>query len=418
MTILIISESRNLEENYLNLFSENYIEDRSDLIIVYSFDEAKRYIDDYLYERQTHIDLIFIEINSSYFLELTGRFGNYLKGISYDYSSNNFKVNSIPVILYKDTYHNYETNLLQQYMIEKDAEGFLIGRNFNFSLFNGVLTKNKDLQKIGIHDNVVANGLDQWLDDLNSDLDTLNIDHTDRFSLNIDHYNRVEHKIKILSEKFCLNSKKLDYLWIKGSDSILERNVDELFDILQKYESNPKLREEKKIHDFLKKADYLLKGEHYVDYFYEKHFHFPETRRKYVESDFINIPYPYSHQKKEIFEVKLPSERFVTKVGERRLLRIAQKYFNQVGHKYNKYFHDPVYLKELTQRFKEENYELKEQDFKLTLLMGREYSREENIDIINEKLIYGNRKVKLFTYDNLIDRHNFLMQRVKRFGLR
>lgn len=49
--------------------------------------------------------------------------------------------------------------------------------------------------------------------------------------------------------------------------------------------------------------------------------------------------------------------------------------------------------------------------------MGREDDREGNQELINKGLIYGQKRVKLITYDNLIDRHQYLHQRVTRFGL-
>ncbi|MCS4165218.1 hypothetical protein [Sphingobacterium sp. BIGb0116] len=202
--------------------------------------------------------------------------------------------------------------------------------------------------------------------------------------------------------------------WHKSNRNI--HTGDEILKLMKLYERNPTLRNEKGIHDILKQNNHLLKGEDYYKSIYEKQFYTKKGRR-YVESDFINFIYEYSLKKNEIYEVKLPNERFITKTGAPRILKSSQKYFDQVGIKYNNYFSSTENYEEMSKRLQQEGISTFSHDFNLSLLMGREEDRKENLDLISKGLVYGNKRVNLITYDNLIDRHQYLHQRVTRFGI-
>ncbi|WP_164121890.1 hypothetical protein [Sphingobacterium sp. xlx-130] len=405
MKILLISEDSLLPPAYFKMFEGDYIESKKDVIVKYTVDSAKDFLTDTIIERQKHLDFIIIDYSTIEFEKEINELTEWLRKTKAVYSIKNFKLKAIPLFLMNN-------NLL----ISEDFFTLFPSRSDTLKYHNGIIIKPDDFSRIGISNNKLASGLDKWLDDLKSDLDDLDIDSEGKHPLDLKIFETRSYKLRVLSDQFQHNSKRLDYIWVGNSTNIVEATGDDILKMLRQYERNPSLRNEKEIHDLLNSNNHLLKGEDYYKSLYEKHFYYTHSK-KYVESDFINFKHEYSLAKNEIFEVKLPNERFVAKTKIPRILKQAQRYFNQVGKKYNNYFSYDINMNEIAKRLKDEGIDTSSLDFNLSLLMGREEYRQENQELINQALIYGQKQVKLITYDNLIDRHQYLHQRVTRFGL-
>lgn len=406
MKILLISEETLLPPSYFKIFEGDYIESRHDVTIKYSVQHAKEFLTDTIIEKQKHLDFIIADYTTSKFHKEVDQLTNWLRNTKENYSIRNFKLSAIPFFLMNN-------DLL---INEAYSNSCFTNISNKQTYHNVIVEKPSDFSRIGISNNKLASGLDSWLDDLKSDLDDLDIDSEGKYQLDLKIFEKRSYKLRVLSNEFHRNSKRLDYIWVGNSTNIVEDTGDEILKMLKQYERNPSLRNEKDVHDLLRSNEHLLKGEDYYHSLYEKHFYYNQSRR-YVESDFINFKHDYSLAKNEIFEVKLPNERFITKTKIPRILKQAQRYFNQVGKKYNNYFSFEINQEEITKRLKDEGIDTFSLDYSLSLLMGREEYRQENQELINEALLYGQKRVKLITYDNLIDRHQYLHQRVTRFGL-
>ncbi|WP_286897654.1 MULTISPECIES: hypothetical protein [Sphingobacterium] len=408
MKILLISENTNLSPSYFKMFEGVYIENKQDVIIRYDVESAKDFLTNTVIEHQKHIDFIIADYSARDFKSKVNELAEWLRHSQKTYSTRNFQFASLPFFVM-----NNSSLINQNY-----EQLFGFGREplDEMKYYDGIIFKPDNFERIGIYNNSLSSGLDNWLDLLKSDLDHLDIDHTNKYKLDPRILNSRSFKLRVLSTSFQLNINRLDYIWANNDEKILASAGDEILKLMKLYERNPTLRNEKGIHDILKQNNHILKGEDYYKSIYEKQF-YTKQGKKYVESDFINFIYEYSLKKNEIYEVKLPNERFITKTGVPRILKSSQKYFDQVGIKYNNYFSSTENYEEMSKRLQQEGISTFSHDFNLSLLMGREEDRKENLDLISKGLVYGNKRVNLITYDNLIDRHQYLHQRVTRFGI-
>jgi len=185
--------------------------------------------------------------------------------------------------------------------------------------------------------------------------------------------------------------------------------------LLKTYLQNPSLRNEKQIHVFLKTYNHLLKSENFYESIYEKHY-YHKNSRKYEEVDFFNIAHQYSMNLNELFEVKLPNERFFSKKNYR-VLKPAIRHFHQIGTKYYNFFSDPTNLKEIQIKSYQNGVSIKNLDFQYSLLMGTEEDKLQNISGLNTLISMPKANVRLLTYDDLLKRHHYLHLRVTRFGI-
>lgn len=406
MKVLLISEENPLPPSYFRMFEGDYIESKEDITVRHTVNSAKDFLTDTIIAKQKHLDFIIMDYTTTSFQEEINQLADWLRSTKESYSIRNFKLSAIPFFIMNNDMITNEDYYNSWFTSDSKRSNY----------HNGIVEKPSDYRRIGVSNNILANGLDSWLDKLKSDLDDLDIDSQGKFLLDFKVLERRSYKLRVLSDQFHHNTKRLDYIWVGNSTNIVEATGENILKMLRQYENNRSHRKEKDIHKLLTANAHLLKGEDYYKSLYEKHFYYTKGK-KYVESDFINFKHDYSLAKDEIFEVKLPNERFVTKTKIPRILKQAQRYFNQVGNKYNNYFSSEINQEEIAKRLKNEGIDTFSLDFKLSLLMGREDDREGNQELINKGLIYGQKRVKLITYDNLIDRHQYLHQRVTRFGL-
>ena len=118
----------------------------------------------------------------------------------------------------------------------------------------------------------------------------------------------------------------------------------------------------------------------------------------------------------ELFEVKLPNQRFFSKQSLT-MLRPAQKYFHQIGTKYFDYFSNPANLNEIQSKSLQHDASIKNLDFQYSLLMGTDEDKLQNLSGLNAFMAMPKANIRLLTYDDLIKRHHYLHLRVTRFGI-
>ncbi|MBB6108696.1 hypothetical protein SAMN05421821_10269 [Mucilaginibacter lappiensis] len=403
MKFLLISEATIDIEQYLKMYMGDYIEHESDVLIRYNIEDAKTVIVRELIENQKHFDFIIADFSTDQFYQDYMVLTQWIREWHYTYSDYNFKLSAIPIFLMNNAMdmarHFYST-------LEEQIE----------NIFDGIVYKPDDHKRIGTSNNALAKGIDRWLDKLKSDIDDLDLDANSDFTdLNIRIFNARVYKLRVLASSFIENKKPLDYLWVGNNLQIIESTGDSLIKLLKTYNQNPSLRNEKQIHEFLKKYHHLLKSENFYKSIYEQHF-YHQNSMKYEEVDFLNIAHKYSLNKHEFFEVKLPNQRFFSKKNLD-VLKPAQKYFHQIGTKYVNYFSNQTNLTEVQVRANTHDVTITNLDFQYSLLMGRDEDKQQNLYGLNAftSTLKGN--VRLLTYDDLLKRHHYLHLRVTRFGI-
>lgn len=403
MKFLLISEFEVNIEQYHKMYLDDYIEHPDDIIVMTSFIDAKEFVQNILIRDQKHIDFIIIDFSNDTFYTGSVEFAQWIRSSSQEYSDSNFKVKSLPLFIMNNRL------LLDRLFYEH------INNQID-KLFDGLVPKPDLNKKIGLYNNPLAKGLDRWLDGLQSDFDNLDLGgSSDIPNMDMRIFSARDYKLKILSPVFFKKKTPMDYIWAGNKLNIIEATADSLVKLLKTYKQNPSLRNEKQIHVFLKTYNHLLKGEDYYDFIYEQHFYHNQSK-SYEEVDLINLAKQYSVKKHELFEVKLPNQRFLYKDGSK-VLKIAQKYINQVGVKYYNFFSASRNFEEIKNKFQQHNVKIDHQSFQYSLLMGNDEDKEQNSSVIKEYFAKMVSHVKLLTYDDLLKRHHYLHLRVTRFGV-
>ena len=374
---------KDLDLGYLTHFA-----DREDIILMQTFEEAKRYILRHLGELQQHLDFIIVDMPKEENETLVS-FALWIFSQGLEYSRNNFWLGSIPLLL---THTFNEDNYLDE--------------SLRVHYTKVIYTHFSD----DIKQKVIGTAISQWMQDIGSDLDHFNLDLRLQFDKKRINWLLVHRgdKLKVLTETFFRKMEMMPYLWFGANLKSLDASLNGFYDLLKKADRIPTLRNEKEIHQYLLANERLLLGEFYSKTFYEKQFYIPGTQR-YVENDFTNMAHGFYDQAPEIFEVKLPSQRLV-RLDKKLFYRNTEKAIEQVTLKYAGYFSDPRNREEIYRRI---GY--KGNSFDYTLLIGRKRDKEENEEFLSRA--FGNLNLRLLTYDEIPDNYQRLYERTMRYRL-
>lgn len=364
----------------------------NDLLLYTSMEDAKIFISNEIIDKQKHIDLIitdwrFSNGNASSLLD-------WLRNSEEIYSARNFQVKALPVILIED-----ETQ--QSAAI---AEGF-----------NAVISSFPDRFRTG---SAIRSTIKEWRYSIANDLELIGLDpktqqiYPGHRSAFISYY-----RLQVLSRAFVDDkSRRLNYLWTTSDIKSLGDSNQAFYEKMHWTIKHPPKYLEKEFHDFFLKHPTFLKGENYSwtgnDMLYERHFYKNGTR-EYDEPDFINKPHNYSLSSPEVFEIKRQSQRLL-RYKKDSFLSKTKKSFEQVQ-RYKAYMTstDPLhqyYIKHhLGQLY--DHYEF-------TLLMGSINEKKENEDLIARlKNEFEFEDINLITYEELLDRHIRLCNRIDAFNI-
>lgn len=343
---------------------------------------AKNFIIKKLIGEKKFIDLILIQ-DSSFNLEISTDFIEWFKNLSNEtYFFGYFKIDSIPVILY----HNLPSAA-------------------NWRKFNIVLNVDHSER---IFKDSVGKVITNWRQQLAADLNELDLDLTLNYKkTNLTLAYKRLFKLKIITKKFLDDRFKLDFIWFGNKLDSIDISLENFNELIKKHDVNKNFRGEKEIHEFFNNNTPLIKGEYNIEPYYEKHFYLNNSR-KYVEPDFINIPFSYTFDLPEIFEVKLPNHQISKKNGTD-LLQSTKNYIHQVTEKYYDYFSSKDNKTEILKRI---NYPLNTFDY--TLLIGKKSQLEENQEYLNN-FIGNSFFLQLISYDELVERFERLYDRTKKF---
>jgi hypothetical protein len=374
---------KDLDLGYLTHFA-----DKGDIIVMQTFEEAKRYILRHLCELQQHLDFIIVDMPGEE-NEVLVSFALWIFTQGLEYSRNNFWLGSIPLILT----HTFN-------------EDKYLDESLRVHYTKVIYTHFSD----EIKQKVIGTAISQWMQDIGSDLDHFNLDLRLRFDKKRMNWLLAHrgYNLKVLTETFFRKMEMMPYLWFGSNLKALDASLNGFYDLLRKADRLPTLRNEKEIHQYLIGNKRLLLGEFYSMTYYEKQFYIPGTRR-YVENDFTNMAHGFYDQAPEIFEVKLPSQRLI-RSDKKIFYRNTVKAIEQVTVKYAGYFSDPQNKEEIYRRI---GYHGNAFDY--TLLIGRKRDKEENQEFLLQTL--GPLNLRLLAYDELADNYQRLYERTMRYRL-
>lgn len=382
MKIFYVKDNSQIKEDitFKNLLLE--FSEVKDLIELDSIENLKTLIVKNLIQEKKYADLICIFDLSNDNKESLD-FANWLRCLQdTSYMHGFFNLNYLPIVLIQKEYKFAPNPLFNETISKYYSE-------------NGF--KNK-IEKV----------ITNWRQQLLADLDLIDLDASFNFkSFNKKFaFNRL-HELKIITNKFIDECRGLNFIWIGNKLETIDVSVNEFNKLLKRSEKFPKNRNEKEIHEFLKKNEYLLLGEYKNNYNYEKHFYLSGSKR-YVEPDFIFTPHSYTFDLHEIFEVKLPNH-IIGRKDKSGLLKTTIKNINQVTGKYYNYFHAPQNICEIQKRIS-----VNTNDFDYTLLIGRKRDLEENYYHLKSEVSKHN-PVQIISYDELIERFERLYERTKKY---
>jgi hypothetical protein len=324
LKILLITDETRLSS--IDVRRLSYFADPSDIEVRYGFESGMEFIQNYAIRDQMHIDFILVSRQKrqtfwdDFYFENSriDEFAIWLRGLKENYSCENFRVSSIPLIL-----DDEETLHRSQFI-----SGF---KSNDYDLITNLKYIRDDLIS-----QIIGQPINRWLNQLGDELDRADLDTKFDFASSLVP-KKDSFDTDILSQSFFSRYRRLNYAWIGDNIKKLYVDIDEFKKLLDKSDKYKNLRNEKEdYHTFLRKYTGLFLGDQYVSTIYENHFYYSMSK-KYVEPDFLNIQYPHSSYLPQVFEIKLPNQRISNSTGHE-----ASGYFkksaNQVGSKYVNYF--------------------------------------------------------------------------------
>ncbi|MEH6309073.1 DUF4263 domain-containing protein [Olivibacter sp. CPCC 100613] len=386
MKLLIVDTKENEERVKKIFLNEAY--ENNNLLSVNSVEDAKIFIENQLIRDGAHIDAI-ITNNIEGHSELANahHIVRFLNHSIESYSKQNFRVNSIPVILHSKA---EEKSDLQ---------------NLGFS----AIVKSNGLYSHRYLVGVVEDQIKKWRKSFIEDLDNLELDlsvegffkndgekrrYIQRFGKN---YLDSFAKTNILSMQFIRCPKAFNYDWIKISDEMLEgilTTFGTTFRANIKYDR--KQNERTVIHQLFLQNPSLLYRDSYANHKYE--LSLKEKQDNFSQNcDFILIPDLPTHQNTTFFEVKKENVQMMVKKNKKRP-RFSSEMYDHLDQifDYRRYTTKAENTKEISLKM---GYLPERNSFQL--LVGRLDEKLEAQDIFNEKLGDHYPGIEVVTYEEL-----------------
>lgn len=389
---ILINDHEKTKEQYFKIFSSNGYENNS-LIFVHSSESCKNFITKHLEGGKLAIDLI-ITNDSAYtdndILKAT-EVCFFKNCLSTSYSKGNFRISSIPILLYS----------------KNDDKS----NNFNHG-FNSIVKKN-EYGKHRSFINECERLIKEWRKQLHIDLEALQIKIKDlpnfrntlyyknyyfkKITNNADHY--FINKTKILSSEFIKCPMALNYDWVLLNDKTIEESIMRYIDTYKKHIKYDRKNGERAIlHQFFKTYRTILLRDTYSDMKYE--LNLTELNSKNSEEcDFIlKTEYP-EFLNTTFFEVKKEDVTFYVKKNTKRPQISSEflSHLNQVW-SYKQFAQNPINKVEL---FSKLEYQTDNLDF--VLLAGRLEEKEEMKHLFEPEVKRMFEGVKVITYEELED---------------
>lgn len=387
---LLINDYDNTQEDYIRIF-QSYGYEENELIFCKSFEETREFIEKFLDSRKTHIDLIITNDSSD-------DIGNELKcselsflknSISDSYSNRNFRISSIPIILYSDNdSKSNNISLAFDSIIQKNTSGF---HDFFIKECERVIRDWRkrvydDLESLEIKIELLPNFIQT---------DFFKRYYNQKISKNAEGY--FANRTKIFSIEFIKCPGPLNYDWIILKDTSIEKSI---LDYIHTYKNHVKYdrknNERTILHEFFRSNKIILLRDAYTDLNYEKNLYEINAKNS-EECDFIlKTEYP-EFLKTTFFEVKKEDVQFYVKKHTKRP-QISSDFLSHLEQLwgYKKYTLNPLHKIEL-----EHKLEYSTDNFDYVLLAGRLDEKEEMKEKFTEDINRMFNGIKVTTYEEL-----------------
>ncbi|WP_369765207.1 hypothetical protein [Flavobacterium sp. WC2429] len=386
---ILINDLKENQNHYKEVFRQFGYEE-NELLFRDSFQDTIEFITDHLEIQKGHIDLIitseikFLEYNSLKANELLF----FIKNHTQTFSKGNFRISSIPVLLYSD----YETK-------ENDLNGF-----------KSIVQKNN----IGLHKyffDECERLIKEWRNQIYIDLDNLGlkVDQLHNFILSTNfknhYFNNVTRKAEMfyhnktiqLSIEFIKAPSTLNYDWLILNRLEIENSIYKYIDTYNNHRKYDRNNGERTIlHEFFKQNKIILLRDTYSDMKYELNLNEIDTKNS-EECDFIlKTEYP-EFLKTTFFEVKKEDVTFYVKKNTKRpqISSAFLSHLNQIWN-YKEFTENPSNTVELKNKLE---YDTKNFDF--VLLAGRIEEKEEMKHLFEKQIGRMFEGIKVVTYEEL-----------------
>jgi hypothetical protein len=390
---ILINDFENYRNEYIEIFvSFGY--EKNELIFCQTFEQTKDFIVNQLEKNKLHIDLIITnDSNNGYSANLlkSSELAFFIRSLTTSFSKKNFRISSIPLILYSKN----ETKL------SEDILGF-----------NRIIQKNT----LGNHQyfiNQCERAIKNWRKSILEDLDILDIPieslhnfifskyyqiHYSKRILNCPEYH-FAHSTSIVSLEFIRCPQSLNYDWLSIKEENIEEALEKYSETYKRHKKYDRRNNERTIlHKFFNENKIILLRDTFVDIQYETNL-YEANGVLSEECDFIlKTDFP-EYLNTTFFEVKKEDVKFFSNVNRKRpsLNRKFQDHLDQIW-QYKKFSQNESNYNEIEYKL---GYRTNHFDY--VLLAGRDEEKAEFQELFQEKMKDHYDGITVMTFEELED---------------
>ncbi len=387
---ILINDFKNTKDEYTKIFG-NFGYEPNELIFCFSYDETKSFLEKYLEKQKKHIDLIITNYSANLSDDiLKSSELSFLKNNMFtSFSNDNFRISSIPMILYS----NNETGIMR----------------FNTG-YNAIMKKNT----FGSHDHFInecEKCIGKWRESVFIDLDNLGLKglnllnfvqtrdfkyyYEKNISKNASNY--FSNRTTTLSLEFITYPTQLKYDWVILNSSDIVKALSKYIDTYKNHVKYDKYNNERTIlHRFFNENKLILLRDVYSDLAYEKNLYDINARTS-EECDFIlKTDYP-DFLKTTFLEIKKENATFYVNKKTKRP-QISSKFMSQLEQiwRYKEYVENPINELEFLNKL-----DYKTLNINYILLAGRLEEKEEMKEKFEKDLGRMYKGITVITYEEL-----------------
>lgn len=387
---ILINDFASTHETYKNIF-KNYGYEKNELIFCDSFEKTKEFIIEQLEKKRLHIDAIITNESSAESVDTlqASKILRFRNGFNTSYSKGNFRISSIPVILYTDI----------------DARGAI-----DPSSWQAVVQKNK----VDQHDYFISkfeDSIKDWRRRLITDLNNLEVLNKDILSFHESLFYKTYYKnsisknfetyyalkTSVVSQEFIKLPSPLIYDWLILGRKEIEKSImdyNSTYNLHIKYDR--KNNERTILHDFFNRNKMILLRDAFIDLEYEKNL-YDLNGKTNEECDYIlKTEFP-DFLKTTFFEVKKEDVTFYVKKKTKRP-QLSSNYLSHLEQvwRYKEYSENEKNQPEI-----ESKLGYKTTNFDHILLAGRKEEKLEMKDKFSGDLNRMYSGIDVVTYEEL-----------------
>ena len=387
---ILINDLKSEQDTYKDIF-KNYGYEENELIFLESYQQVKSFLSEQLEKNKLHIDAIITNESSRQLVDTlqASNLAHFKNELYTSYSKGNFRINSIPLILYSQTESR---------------------ENIGIEGFDSVIKKNSE----GQYDYFISKfeeSIKNWRRSLLTDLENLEILNRNTHNFQESHFYKTYYKntigknaetyflikTNIVSKEFIKLPTPLILDWLMLRRNEIEKSILEFNSTYNrhiKYDS--KNNERTILHNFFNENKMILLRDVFVDLDYEKNL-YDLNEKTNEECDYIlKTEFP-EFLKTTFFEVKKEDVTFYVKKKTKRP-QLSSNYLSHLEQvwRYKEYSKNEKNKPEL-----ESKLGYSTSNFDHILLAGRKEEKLEMKDKFNSDLYRMFNGIAVVTYEEL-----------------